>query len=426
MIHMHRILKQESGIAMLMALSTMVILGILAAELVYETEIYHSMVFQQRDQLRAKLLVKSALKLAKMQLVAAKKAKSKAKSFGVTISPEMIDQIWQTPLILPPPAPPGLSKNDTEALDKFKTSLGLEGSLTVTISGESDRLNLNQLVMVSQEQLAAAATNGVTRNGTVIGITGPGGTTPSLQDQKLAAQKNTEQAFVDTLKEILDQKKKTDDKFREQFATLNAETLILNLVAWMDPNTLVDGDNIDKNEYYPRLDTPYGIKNAPLASESELYMVKGFDDVLTKLFTENFTVQNTTSLDVNKASLTLINALIKELDPMDLDRLNKRRTDPGAGGPFAKADDFWKFLGPDQKFHPFAKTGHQDSGAGKRFPCDGHRSKWYGHENMDSAGRSGSRRSQFRPKPHPQPHTHSLPHTCYGVNGKPRIWQSKE
>jgi hypothetical protein len=56
--------QDQQGIAMMMTLVTMLILSILAAELVYQNQVYTSIVFRQRDDLRAKLLVKSALRLA--------------------------------------------------------------------------------------------------------------------------------------------------------------------------------------------------------------------------------------------------------------------------------------------------------------------------------------------------------------------------
>ncbi len=327
----------------MMAIGTMLVLGILAAELVYQTEVYNSTVFHQRDELRARLMARSGLRLAVLQITAAEKAREKIKSMNLGAD-SLADQIWQTPLILPPPPLPGLGVAETDALETFKKSLAFDGSLSTSISGESDRLNLNQLVWVSKEQAQKAATGGATDGkGTVVG-----GTTPALSpEKKKELLESVKKGFVDVVDQMLQQKRQTDDDFRDRYAIVTAETLIGNLVAWMDPETKLDGDNRDKEDYYSRVEPyPYAIKNAPLASESELVSVKGFDDTLAQLFSDNFTIQSTNGLNVNKAPVSLIRALIPELSEEDAEKISKRRNDITLGGPFSNADDFWKFIEP--------------------------------------------------------------------------------
>lgn len=334
-------LRNQQGVAMMMAIGTMVVLGILAAELVYQTEVYNSTVFHQRDEFRARLLARSGLRLAVLQINAADKARGKIKSMNLGAE-TLADQIWQTPLILPPPALKGLGVAETDALNAFTKSLGLDGTVSTAISGESDRLNLNQLVWVSKEQAAKAATGGNTSGGTVVGAT------PTLTpEKKKELLEGVKKSFVELVDQMIVQKRQTDDDFRDRYAVLSAETLIGNLIAWMDPETRQDGDNREKEDYYARVEPfPYALKNAPLASESELSMVKGFDDTLMQMFSDAFTIQSSKSLDVNKASLALIRALIPELAPDDAEKIVKRRTDPMLGGPFANADDFWKYIEP--------------------------------------------------------------------------------
>ena len=334
-------LRNSRGVAMLMALTTMVILGLLVGELVYEVGVYNSLVFRQRDQFRAELLAKSALRIAILQLHATQLSKAKMKTMGLEES--MADKIWQTPLILPPPTPPGLGPSDTEALAAFKKSLGLEGMMAVVILPESDKLSLNNLVWLNAGKTTNASTNDQTKGGTLAGGNNPAPLTPEKQKEALKAARND---YVNILKGIIDQKKESDDKFREKYQNLNPEVLIGNLVAWMDPNTTVDGDGADKKDYYSKLEPPIGIKEGPLTSESELHLIKDFDDTIVKIFTENFTVQSTSSLNVNKASVNLIRALIPELEAQDAEKIIKRRENIDQGGPFASESDFWKFIEP--------------------------------------------------------------------------------
>jgi hypothetical protein len=117
--------------AMLMALMTMVVLAILAGELIYQSGVYSSVVFRQRDQLRATLLARSGLRLALLQLHAAKKAKGKVKEMGLGDNVSAVDKIWQTPLVLPPPPIPGLSGIDTATRNAFSNSLGMKPRMPI-------------------------------------------------------------------------------------------------------------------------------------------------------------------------------------------------------------------------------------------------------------------------------------------------------
>lgn len=354
--------KNQQGVAMMMAIATMVVLSILAAELVYQTSVYSGIVFRQRDQLQARLLARSALRMGLLQLKAAEKAKTAAKNLGG--GEGLTDRIWQTPLILPPPEPKGLSRTDQQALEGFRKSLGLNGTISVSISAESDRLSLNNLVWLTKAQEDAARGGGGGGDKVdpcIDGVTGeriPGCVTPPEPpkppidpEKKKEALAKIKKNYVEILDQLLEQKRKSDDDFREKFATVNAETLIGNLIAWMDPETKTDGDNRDKEDYYTRLETPYAIKNSPLNSESELYMVKGFSDPIVKLVTEHFSIQSSSSVNPNKATLSLLQALIPELNNEDLTKIETKRNET----PFGKADDFWAYLETLGKFEDAKK-----------------------------------------------------------------------
>ena len=133
-------IRNEKGVAMMMAMITMLLMTILAAELVYETTVYNNIVFRQVDQLRARMLARSGMRLVLLQVRAAKKAGTKAKGILGDSAGSLVDQLWQTPLILPPPAVPGVAGMEAEGLTKFGTELSLGGVISVNISGENSRL----------------------------------------------------------------------------------------------------------------------------------------------------------------------------------------------------------------------------------------------------------------------------------------------
>lgn len=318
---------------MMMALVTFLVLSILIGELAYETGVYNGVVWRQADQLRARLLARSGLRLALLQVRAAEKAKEKAKALGLGDSATITDMIWKTPLILPPPAPAGLGEVETQALNAFSKSLGLDGVVSVTIAGENNRISLNQLVW---------AKNAPKEGGTLA----PGSAQPTqTAEQKKELLDKSRQSLATIINQLLETKRQSDEAFRDRHGTTTGELLVGNLAAWMDPATTVDGENREKLDYYSRLEpTPYSIKNAPMATETELFMVKGFDDSLARLIADNFTIQSTGGLNVNEATADLLRAIIPELGDLDVERILKRRTDETQGGAFKSADDFWAFL----------------------------------------------------------------------------------
>lgn len=334
---------------MMMALVTIFLLAILSGELVYQSGVYSGVVFRARDQLRATLLARSGLRLARLQLVGAKKAKAQAKTMGLGDNNAFIDKIWQTPLVLPPPVLPGLTPTETSTLETFRSSLKLEGVVSTTIRGENERISINQIIWPF-----AAGAEDKAKNPDYSGATptGPDGKPlPSSQIPKMTAEdkkellKQNQTQVAEILQNILEKRRQDDDAFRDKYPSLTGEQLMGNLLAWMDPKTLDDGDHRNKEDYYQRAEPePYALKNAPMVSESEYHMVKGFDDEIAKLMEDNFTMQPTNSVDVNKVTMTLLHSLIPELNNDALERIDKRRKDESLGGPFKDEKDFWGYL----------------------------------------------------------------------------------
>lgn len=330
-------LRDQRGVAMMMALVTFLILSILIGELAYETGVYNGVVWRQVDQLRARLLARSGLRLALLQVQAAKKAKAKAASLGLGEGGALTDQIWKTPLVLPPPAPPGLSVTDTQALDVFGKALGLDGTISVTISGENGRINLNQMAWLKEQPKPVDAEGKPVPN--------PPATQPVSEEEKRAELEKSRAAVGDLIEQLLEAKRQADPSFRDKYSGVTGPILAGNIAAWIDPELKVDGDGRDKFEYYSRLEPQkYALKDAPMASESELFMVKGLDDTLANLVADNFTTQVTGGINVNDATPLLLRALIPELGETDTERVVKRRTDETQGGPFKSEEEFWTYL----------------------------------------------------------------------------------
>jgi type II secretory pathway component PulK len=336
---MKRPLQNQSGVAMMMAMVTMLLMTILAAELVYESSVYNGIVFRQVDLLRSEMLARSGLRMALLQVRATARAKVKAKGMGLADT-SLVDRIWDTPLILPPPPAAVKVGLEQQAMRAFGDELGLQGTISISITGENSRLSLNQLVW---NKPADTSTATGTATATTTSTSTATGTLSAEQSKKQL--ETTRQTMAQVIDQIFTKKKESSDTFAQKIGTLNGQILVGNLVGWMDPTTTVDGEGRDKYDYYNRHDPDsYGLKDAPLFSETELFMVKGFDDDIAKIFNDNFTSQFTGGVNVNQASALLLQALIPELGPAEAELVIKRRQDETQGGKFKSDKEFWAFM----------------------------------------------------------------------------------
>ncbi|NUM88031.1 MAG: general secretion pathway protein GspK, partial [Bdellovibrionales bacterium] len=301
----------------------------LVAELVYQTGVYQRVVYNQIDSLRAQTLARSALKLARLQLTASQKAQEKLKNLGsaADLAP-LVNRIWQTPVVLPPPVPPGATLAATQVIQEFGKNLGLNGRISVTIQGEGNKLNLNRLVWVMEQKKKTSGP---------VAISGGDSNEPP-EEEKLRQNKERFQGILD---QLLENRRKNDESFREAYTYVRAEDLVNQLEAWMSPKIAVANE---EDSYSLGVPEPYAIKNAPLASLSELHMVKGFEDPIVSLVSDNFTATLSDGVNVNQVSRDLLASLLPELDERALNAVIERRSDMSRGGPFKSADEFWSFL----------------------------------------------------------------------------------
>lgn len=350
---LRRLLGNDRGIAMMLAITTVTVIAILTAELIYEVSVYQKVVNNTVDNLRAKYLARGALKLGQLQIHAANKALQKVEEIGKNspVKSTDVEQIYDTPLILPPPLPPGASLVAKSALESFNEELGLgNGQISVKIVPDSAKLNLNRLVWLAEKKKEKPKPN----NNNDKNNDEDDGQDPEDDPRDDLPPENQEETAEDraeklqavratiseTLQSLMDKKFEDDQDFANKYDFITADELVGNIIAWVDKNTQVDGVGAPKEGFYRDLDPPYSVKNAPLYSLSELHMVRGFNDELVEFVSQNFTASLTDGINVNRISDTLIQALFPSFDEDMLERFNEHRKEVG----FPKIEDFWKYM----------------------------------------------------------------------------------
>ncbi len=352
-------LQNKSGVALLLALSSTAIIAILAADLVYEVELYNRIVYNDIDQLRAKHIVKSSLKIALLRIVAAKRANDKIKSFGKNspVSQSEVDAIWSAPFILPPPLLPNSSLIAKEAHKNFISELGLNSSMSIQIEGSSGKINLNRMIWTisrSRDQVKNPKTPPPPPTPSPAPPIPP---TPPLTNEEYL--NNIREKIMDIADKIIEDKKIDDEEFKLKYENITGRILIKNILSWIDIETTLDGDEIQKDIYYSGLPEPYSVKNAPLYSISELIMVKGFDDELVKIFSDNFTATITEGININAVELDLIKVIFPSIaeNPNLLEKFQERITEG-----FENVSDFWAYMKSEMEFTDENKKNITDAG----------------------------------------------------------------
>ena len=106
------------------------------------------------------------------------------------------------------------------------------------------------------------------------------------------------------------------DRYTRLLEILDAEdpdSLVDTLIDWIDD----DSDNEPsgaENYYYRALSDPYNCKNSALDSLQELNLIKGYSSKLVQALRPHVTTYGTAKINVNTASLEVLQAVAPEMD----------------------------------------------------------------------------------------------------------------
>lgn len=311
-----RILKSESGIAMLIALFAMTLMLFIATEVNYDTAVEYNEASQQVQRIKAYYAAKAGMELSLLRIQLYKQAMV---SLGDQLGPQksMLDMIWQFPMSWPPMIP---EKTKVTEVDKdmiqssVKESL-MEAQYATTIEPESGRVNLNDL-------------------GSEVKI----------------VQQTTRQQLLN----IFATEVRNNDKFRQKYSSTNFDELINNIQDWVTPGP-ESANGGDKNSRYAKMDMKDTNKDfippgRPFKTMDELHMVAGMKDDFYRLIEARATVYGLQGINVNYAPEEVLRGLDLTFTDEAVKAVMKRRNDPKEGGPFPAgeqcASTFLNFVSP--------------------------------------------------------------------------------
>jgi general secretion pathway protein K len=315
-IHPFKVLKSESGIAMLIALFALTLMIFIATEVSFDTSVEYIEATQQVQRIKAYYAAKAGIEISFLRIQLYKQAMV---SLGDALGPQksMLDLIWQFPMSWPPIIP---EKTKVTEVDKdmiqssVKESL-MEAQYATTISPETGKLNLNDL----------------------------------------ASDVKTVQATIRLeLIRIFDNEMRTNDNFRAKYGNVNFEELVNNIQDWITPGqaSLNGGDKASRYQKMDLKDTnkDFVPPGRPFKTMDELHMVAGMKDDFYRMIEARATVYGLQGINVNYAPKEVLMALDPTFTEEAVKAVMKRRNDPKEGGPFPSGDQcantFLQFVSP--------------------------------------------------------------------------------
>jgi len=295
-------INSQTGVALLMVMSSIAILAFLLIDFTYETKVNKLRVYNQIDKTQARLNAESGILLALSKLRLYQEGHNlieKREDLKKAIGLRPLESLTMQPFIFP--VSQALLKKanllERTAINDFLKSIILEGELSVTISSVSGLLNPNNLRIPDSKPESDKNSQSSSQ---------------PEDKKKLPPHAYFEKKFVETLNDAFMQKKEKDEEFDAQYGNLDAELLIKELKYYVNAPDSFDGPEKADIEGRYAEDGTYA-KHAPLSSISEIALLKGWDDVIADLIKDKMTVHEATIIPINELTKSQLKFLFPSI-----------------------------------------------------------------------------------------------------------------
>ncbi len=296
--------KSEKGIALILAMFTIILVSYLATELAYETNVEYLVNSAAIQRVKSYYAARAGVEISLLRIKIYSQVTSQlsAQAKGM-VKQDLLDMIWKMPFSWPPQVPGELNQVQKEMIDD-KTKLSpMDAAYMTVISDEGSKINVN-------------------------GLWGPSKSTRDLTYQQLL------RIFQDKIRD--------DEKWARAHQDLRPEELINNLEDWVSPSGQ-SAKGGDKTSKFSSLGQGYP-PNRGFRTVREILLVPGMLEDYFSLLEDQITVFGMNAINPNNASKEILMAIDPAITSKVADEIIKRRDDSAAGGPFKDAADFWAFV----------------------------------------------------------------------------------
>jgi general secretion pathway protein K len=305
--HLVKPLKNQRGMALMLAIACMVMITFIAMEVIYDSRVEYDVNSQTLNRLKAFYAAKSGMQLSLLRIKTYQQVQTQYGSM-LGSNAKMLDQIWQFPMAWPLPIPAELNAMDKDAFKKLTKESTMDAAYMTTIEDEGSKIDLNDLV------------------------------SPSKTLAKITRQQ---------ILNIFEQKKLEDEVFMRAHSNVRFDELVNSMIDWMSYKSGSDNGG-DKRSAYGDLNaetgTDYFPPNRPFRTIAELHMIPGMLDYFFDLLAPRVTLNGMKGINPNLATKDVLKSLDPGMTDEVVNAIVKRRDDKDEGGPFKDAQDFWGFV----------------------------------------------------------------------------------
>lgn len=301
-----RFLKNEKGVAIILAIFTVTLILYLVTEVTYETSVEYGIHAQSVSKLKAYYAAKSGVQLSLLRI---KTYSQVMRSLQGKTNPKilkMLDLIWSFPFVWPPVLPSEGLSVDKDLLENQLKESKMDATYSVQITDEGSKIDINDLGSPS---------------------------------------KALAQSTKKLLEGIFENKKANDEEWARSNENLKYEEVIKNIIDWIDPDleSLNGGDERRLYEASTDVDGRYP-PNRAFRTVGEIKLVAGVNDEIFNLLKDRITVYGQKAINPNYATADVLKSIDPSMTEEVVNQIIQRREDPNAGGPFANEQDFWSFV----------------------------------------------------------------------------------
>ena len=326
MTQIKMLLKNQRGVALMMIMTSIIILMAVYGEFTFESKISRIKATNIMDRSQAKLLAESGLQLAMARLRLYKEAhntvenNANAKS---AVPAQMLNQLWEVPFMFPIPVGKGANRAFIDTVDKFTEESLLQGEMKVTINNLANRLNLNLLRMdMTKIPADPTAKADYLQNASSSQL--------DMSDNAIRTDVSVDQTLFYLLKRLVEEKKEKDEGFEDRNSAINYQELVTNLKFFVSDYQSLVADPLAGEAEGTFQKIPLTPKYGPMGSASELYMIPGWTDELIELIQNEFSAYPNTQIDFNKITANMLKILIPNINEDEVREFFTFRDDPEA------------------------------------------------------------------------------------------------
>lgn len=349
-----KVLKNESGIALMMVLGVIAILTFLLADFTFETKLNKIKIYNQQDKIQARLNAESGIHFAmgKLRLYQEGRNKlEKEESLKNAFPTSDLEAILTSPFMYPLPTPKAASIIQKTALAEFQKNTMFRGEVSVTITKISGFLNPNGLRLKpkatastqDQDQAAADTNPDLDDPGETGSTTDTGDSSDGAPKKNESADVIIEKKLITTLERLMKDKSDTDEDFHSKYANVDASYLVKELKFFVnDSSKFTDAQR-------PEIEAKFSQKNitpkhAPLSSIDELYLLPSWDDSIVNLIKDRMSVHEVSVISINELTVDDLKILFPSVNDVQVEQFFKHRDgDPDKqikAQKFKNADEF--------------------------------------------------------------------------------------